>query len=108
MLNKKLKSARLAAGFSQDQTIENLREHGLDISKAALSYYENGKRTPGATMIRELARIYGTTAVSFLKKIHQFKLIGIPIGLIFKIGQKRMPGNRNVFRAKSRQIDGNL
>jgi Zn-dependent peptidase ImmA (M78 family) len=68
MLNKKLKSARLAAGFSQDQTIENLREHGLDISKAALSYYENGKRTPGATMIRELARIYGTTAVSFFKE----------------------------------------
>ncbi len=68
MLDKKLKSARLAAGFSQDQIIDRLRENGLDITKAALSYYENGKRTPGASTVRELARIYAIPASSFFKE----------------------------------------
>jgi Zn-dependent peptidase ImmA (M78 family) len=66
--NKKLKTARLAAGFSQDQTIRHLCSNGFEITKAALSYYENGKRTPGASVVRELAHIYGTSPSSFFKE----------------------------------------
>ncbi len=68
MLGARLKSARLAAGFSQDQAISHLLEKGMEITKAALSYYENGKRTPGASMVKELGRIYGATTTSFFKE----------------------------------------
>ncbi len=68
MLNKKLKSARLAASFSQDQVIARLQEQGCGITKTALSYYENAKRTPHASMVRELAHIYGTTPAALFNE----------------------------------------
>ena len=74
MFHRKLKNARLAAGLSQDQTISQLKEHGIEITKAALSYYENGKRTPDASMVRELAHTYGTGVGRFLSDESDFQI----------------------------------
>jgi Zn-dependent peptidase ImmA (M78 family)/transcriptional regulator with XRE-family HTH domain len=55
MIAERIKNARLAAGLSQDEVIRNLNGR---ITKAALSNYENGKRTPHAMMLRELGNVY--------------------------------------------------
>ena len=55
MIAERIKNARLAAGLSQDDVIRNLNG---SITKAALSNYENGKRTPHAVMLRELGAVY--------------------------------------------------
>ena len=55
MVGERIKKARLAAGLSQDEVIRNLDGR---ITKAALSNYENGKRTPHAVILRELGAVY--------------------------------------------------
>ncbi len=45
MLAERIRQARIAAGLTQDEAVARL---GGQITKAALSYYENGKRTPHA------------------------------------------------------------
>jgi len=65
MIAERLKNARLAAGFSQDEVIRNLNG---SITKAALSNYENGKRTPHAVILRELGSVYNVRPQWFMSE----------------------------------------
>lgn len=56
MLAQRLRQARLGAGLSQDAAVQLLNSK---ITKAALSNYEKGKRTPHAKILRDLGHIYG-------------------------------------------------
>jgi len=63
MIAERIKNARLAAGLSQDDVIQNLQR---SITKAALSNYENGKRTPHAVILRDLGAVYGVRPQWFM------------------------------------------
>lgn len=56
VLAERIRQARLAAGLTQDETIACL---GGRITKAALSYYENGKRSPHASTLKALGGVFG-------------------------------------------------
>lgn len=57
----RLRQARLAAGLSLDDTVEKLEAAGISFSKAALSNYELGKRTPNAEALIRLAKVLDVT-----------------------------------------------
>ena len=65
MIAERIKNARLAAGLSQDDVIRNLKG---SITKAALSNYENGKRTPHAVIMRELGAVYNVRPQWFMSE----------------------------------------
>ena len=65
MIARRIRQARLAAGLTQDETIERLNGR---ITKAALSYYENGKRTPHASILKALGEAFGVRAQWFIRE----------------------------------------
>ena len=69
MLAERIRQARLAAGLTQDEMVARLDGR---ITKAALSHYENGKRTPHATILKALGDVVGVRAQWFIDtpKLH--------------------------------------
>ncbi len=65
MIAERIKNARLAAGLSQDDVIRRLNG---SITKAALSNYENEKRTPHAVILRELGAVFGVRPQWFMSE----------------------------------------
>lgn len=63
MFGERLKSARKMAGYSLEELAEKLG----DITKQALSNYENNKRKPDSTIIIKLAKIFGVKPDYFLR-----------------------------------------
>jgi Zn-dependent peptidase ImmA (M78 family)/transcriptional regulator with XRE-family HTH domain len=64
IFSNRLRQARLMAGFTQDETVSRLR---IKITKAALSNYEQGKRTPHASVLYALAEAYNRPVTWFSK-----------------------------------------
>lgn len=64
---ERLKQARLATGLSMDGVVDKLAQQGRNVTKAAVSNYEKGKRLPNAAIIRDLAKIYGVTSTYFFE-----------------------------------------
>ncbi|MCC5849458.1 MAG: ImmA/IrrE family metallo-endopeptidase [Verrucomicrobia bacterium] len=64
LLAIRLRQARLLAGLTQDETVSRLRRK---ITKAALSNYEQGKRTPHAAILYALAKVYNRPVTWFSK-----------------------------------------
>lgn len=56
-LGKKLKTARIKKGLTQDDAAKR-----LGITFQALSNYERGVRDPDTTTLKELAKVYNTSA----------------------------------------------
>ena len=65
MIAERLRQARLAAGLTQDEVVERL---GRTITKAALSNYETGKRTPNAPLLQALGKALGVSSQWFLRE----------------------------------------
>jgi len=57
MLGQRIRQARLMAGLSQDELASQLTSAGKDISKQAISKYENGDMMPKPTTIIKLAQV---------------------------------------------------
>ncbi len=68
MKKERLKQARLACGLSLDQVAEALKNRGREVTKAALSNYEKGKRAPNALILREIAAVCGVSGNYFFEK----------------------------------------
>ena len=66
MIGKRLKSARLALGITQETLVARLRETGESITKQGISNYENGKRTPAPSTLIRLARVLHVRPASLL------------------------------------------
>ncbi len=64
MLAERIRQGRLAAGLTQDETVERL---GRCITKATLSHYENGKRTPDARVLKALGEVFGVRPQWFIR-----------------------------------------
>ena len=62
IFSQRLKSARIKAGFSQ----QDLAVH-LAVTKQAVSKYENGKMLPGSTLLIQIASILGQKADYFFR-----------------------------------------
>ncbi|MEQ6391317.1 helix-turn-helix domain-containing protein [Bacillaceae bacterium S4-13-58] len=61
-IGQKLKEARKAAGFTQDQVANY-----LGIKRENLSYYETGTRQIDTLTLNKLAELYGYSLMYFLK-----------------------------------------
>ena len=57
--NSMLRSARARCRFSLASVVALLAARGYTTTKATLSNYETGKRTPRADLLAHLAQIYG-------------------------------------------------
>jgi len=64
---ERLKNARLACGLSLNQVALKVKEGGCNVTRAALSNYERGKRMPNAYILRSLASVYGVTSGYFFE-----------------------------------------
>ena len=64
----RLKNARVAGGLSLNQVALKIKDLGRDVTRAALSNYETGKRMPNAFMVRTLASVYGVTTDYFFEE----------------------------------------
>ncbi len=62
IFSQRLKSARIKAGFSQQE----LAVH-LAVTKQAVSKYENGKMLPGSTLLIQIASVLGQKADYFFR-----------------------------------------
>jgi len=65
---ERLKQARLACGLSLDAVSGRLAEKGRNVTKAAISNYEKGKRAPNALILRDLAAVYGVVSGYFFEQ----------------------------------------
>lgn len=65
---ERLKKARLACGLSLDRVAARLTEKGHGVTKAALSNYEKGNRSPNALILREIASVYGVSGGYFFEE----------------------------------------
>lgn len=59
MIGERIRHARLAAGFTQDEVIARLLDVGEELTKAGLSKYELGKSTPKANLVLKLSKVLG-------------------------------------------------
>lgn len=57
MIGERIKNARLAAGYTQDEVVTRLLEEGEELTKAGLSKYELEKSTPKATLLLKLSKV---------------------------------------------------
>ena len=62
-IGEALKQARQALGMTQEQAAEQ-----VGVTQPAVSYWENGKRTPDADDLRVLSQTYDTDPGSFFAK----------------------------------------
>ena len=62
-IGEALKQARQALGMTQEQAAEQ-----VGVTQPAVSYWENGKRTPDADDLRVLGQTYDTDPGSFFAK----------------------------------------
>lgn len=74
MTAERIRRARLAAGMSLGECRDKLAERGVKVSKPALSYYENGKRTPNAQMLKTLGIVLGVQPSYFLENDADFSI----------------------------------
>ena len=68
MNGERLKQARLACGLSLEAVAGKLTKNGRNVTKAAISNYEKGKRVPNALILRELALVYGVASEYFFEQ----------------------------------------
>jgi len=68
MIGERLKEARLLAGLTQDQVVQQLADRGYPLSKAGLSKYERSISTPNAQILLQLGRILGVKASYFKRE----------------------------------------
>lgn len=69
MIGQRIKQARLAAGMTQDDSVNCLVAlEGRVLTKAGLSKYERGGSTPKPPMLRALAHVFGVTLDFFLEE----------------------------------------
>ena len=66
MIGDRIRQARLAASLTQDEVVSGLAETGHEITKAALSKYENKKSEPRQALLLALARVLGVKPAYFL------------------------------------------
>ena len=55
-LNERIKDCRLKAGLTQEQVVE-----AMDVSRQAVTKWENGKSAPSTEKLFKLAELFGTT-----------------------------------------------
>ncbi len=55
-LGRRLKALRKASGMTQAQVGDR-----LDVSRVAIGYFEQGRRTPSLMTLYDLAKLYGVT-----------------------------------------------
>ena len=65
---ERLKNARLACGLSLNQVALKIQKSGCNVTRAAISNYEIGKRVPNASILRSLASVYGVHTGYFFEK----------------------------------------
>jgi len=63
MIAERIRQARLAAGFTQEQLAD-----ALEMTKQVISKYENGKSEPTASVIMKLAKALGQEPTYFLQQ----------------------------------------
>ena len=68
MIGDRIRQARLAAGMTQDEVVEQLAKAGHPITKAALSKYEKKKSEPKQALLVLLARVLGVKPSYFLSE----------------------------------------
>ncbi len=68
MIGERIRQARLAAGMSQDDVVEELARLGCEITKAAISKYENNKSEPKQRVVVALSRALGVKPSYFFEE----------------------------------------
>lgn len=68
MINHRIRQARIISGFTQDEVIQVLNEHGVSLTKAALSKYERGASVPRASLLKHLGDVLNVPAEYFLRE----------------------------------------
>jgi Zn-dependent peptidase ImmA (M78 family)/transcriptional regulator with XRE-family HTH domain len=68
MMGDRIRQARFAQGWTQDEVVEGLREAGEKLTKAGLSKYEKNKSQPKPMLLAKLARVLGVKASYFLQE----------------------------------------
>ena len=56
-----LRAARVNAGFTQEEVVQELRRRGFKISKNTLISYEQYRTKPDIELAKALAALYGVT-----------------------------------------------
>lgn len=66
-----MKAARINAGFTQEETVAELRNRGFKVSLNSLANYENYRTIPDFRTAEAIASLYGLTVndIIFYKKI---------------------------------------
>lgn len=65
---KRLRDARLGVNLSMESVVRLVAQHGFSMTKASLSNWERGQRTPRATILAPLARLYQVDVSYFFNK----------------------------------------
>ena len=68
MIGQRIKSARLAYGWSLDQLAKEMAKQGCELTKASLSKYERGESSPNASVIRSLGQVLEVESAYFLSE----------------------------------------
>ena len=71
MFNERLKSLRLARGYTQDQLVELYNKRfGGKLNKSTISRYENGLQEPMISVVANLAELFGVS-IDYLNDTEQ-------------------------------------
>ena len=68
MIGRRIRQARIASGLTQGETVAQLAEHGVSLTKAGLSKYERGGSTAKPTVLRGLSKIFGVESAYFFEE----------------------------------------
>ncbi len=68
MLGDRIRLARSARGWTQDDVVSRLANSGTELTKAGLSKYERNKSRPNPTLLAKLAKVLGIKVAYFLKE----------------------------------------
>jgi len=68
MLGDRIRQARLAKGWTQEEVVKRLGKVGEKLTKAGLSKYEKNKSQPKPTLLAKLARVLEVKASYFLRE----------------------------------------
>ncbi len=66
MIGNRMRQARLASGFTQDEVVDRLFTRGRRITKGGISKYERNLSTPGAGFLSDLGKVLGVKSSYFL------------------------------------------
>ena len=64
-IGNKLKGLRKAKKLTQQDVVERMERRGVSLSRATLSNYEVGRRTPHLSLLRAFCDLYGVELTYF-------------------------------------------